>query len=230
MILTPHFVDRYDAGRRLGAALRKYATDRPLIVLGLPRGGVPVASCVAEALNAPLDIFVVRKLGVPGHEELALGAIASGGARLLNGDVIGQLGVSPLAIESVVAQEERELHRRETTYRGTRHFPVLAGETVIVVDDGAATGASMRVAIIALRQLGPRAIVAALPLASRDAVSSLRQVGDECVCLVAPDPFYGVGVWYQDFSDTSDDEVRVLLADARRRWETAAPLHAELET
>jgi len=230
MLPTAHFVDRYDAGRRLGAALRKHATDRPLIVLGLPRGGVPVASCVAEALDAPLDIFVVRKLGVPGHEELALGAIASGGARVLNGDIIGQLGIAPLAIERVVAEEQRELERREATYRGTRHFPVLAGETVIVVDDGAATGASMRVAIIALRQLGPRAIIAALPVASRDSIITLKTVADEVVCLVAPDPFYGVGLWYKDFSETSDVEVRVLLADARRRWETAAPLHAELET
>ena len=227
MFPAPHFVDRYDAGRRLGVALRKYATDRPLIVLGLPRGGVPVASCVAEELKAPLDIFVVRKLGVPGHEELALGAIASGGAQVLNGDVIGQLGVSPLAIERVVAQERLELERREEAYRGARHFPVLAGETIIVVDDGAATGASMRVALIALRQLGPRAIIAALPVASRDALETLEAVADECVCLVTPEPFYGVGLWYGDFSETSDVEVRVLLADARRRWQTAAPLHTQ---
>lgn len=227
MLATAHFVDRYDAGRRLGVALRKHAADRPLIVLGLPRGGVPVASCVAEELDAPLDIFVVRKLGVPGHEELALGAIASGGARVLNDDVIGELGVSPLAIDRVVEQEQRELARREAAYRGARHFPALAGETIIVVDDGAATGASMRVAVIALRQLGPRAIIAAIPVASRDALETLKSVADECVCLIAPEPFYGVGLWYKDFSETSDVEVRVLLADARRRWQTAAPLHTE---
>jgi putative phosphoribosyl transferase len=227
MLPTAHFVDRYDAGRRLGVALRKYAAERPLIVLGLPRGGVPVASCVAEELDAPLDIFVVRKLGVPGHEELALGAIASGGARVLNGDVIGELGVPPSAIDRVVDQEQRELARRESLYRSARHFPVIAGETVIVVDDGAATGASMRVAVIALRQLGPRAIIVAIPVASHDALSTLESVADECICLVAPEPFYGVGLWYEDFSETSDVEVRVLLADARRRWETAAPLHAE---
>jgi len=227
--LSPHFVDRYDAGRRLGVALRQYATDRPLIVLGLPRGGVPVAACVAEELDAPLDIFVVRKLGVPGHEEVAFGAIASGGARVLNGEVIGQLGISPLVIERVVAQEQTELERREAAYRGARRFPVLAGETVIVVDDGAATGASMRVAIIALRQLGPRAIIAALPVASRDSIRALRAVADECVCIVAPEPFYGVGLWYEDFSETPDGDVRVLLADARRRWNVASPIHAGLE-
>lgn len=230
MLVTPHFADRYDAGRRLGVALRKYATDRPLIVLGLPRGGVPVASCVAQEIDAPLDIFVVRKLGVPGHEELALGAIASGGARVLNDDVIGQLGIPPRAIEHVVTQEQRELERREANYRGARHFPVLGGETVIVVDDGAATGASMRVAVIALRQLGPRAIIAALPVASRDALQTLAAVADVCVCLVEPEPFFGVGLWYKDFSETSDAEVRVLLAAARRRWETATPVHAQLET
>ena len=227
MLPAPHFVDRYDAGRRLGVALKKHAADRPRIVLGLPRGGVPVASCVAEALDAPLDIFVVRKLGVPGHEELALGAIASGGARVLNADVIGQLGISPIVIERVVADEARELERRETVYRGARRFPVLAGETVIVVDDGAATGASMRVAVIALRQLGPRAIIAALPVASLDAIETIGAVADECVSIISPDPFYGVGLWYKDFAQTADVEVRVLLADARRRWQTAMPLHTE---
>ena len=226
----PLFVDRYAAGRRLGVALRDHAADRPLIVLGLPRGGVPVASCVAEALKAPLDLFVVRKLGVPGHEELALGAIASGGARVLNGDVIGQLGISSQVIEQVVVEQERELQRRIAAYRGDRRFPVLAGETVIVVDDGAATGASMRVAVTALRQLGPRAIIAALPVASVEAVRWLNGVVDECVCLFALERFYGVGLWYRDFSQVSDAEVRVLLADAQRRWSTAQPIHAELRS
>lgn len=215
---SAHFADRYDAGRRLGIALQPHASDRPLIVLGLPRGGVPVASCVAEALSAPLDICVVRKLGVPGHEEYAFGAIASGGARVMNRDVIERLGISPHTIESVVAQEELELHRRETAYRGARRFPILTAETVIVVDDGAATGASMRAAVVALRELGPRRIIVAVPVASRQAVHLLKAVADDCVCIIEPEPFYGVGMWYRDFSETSDDEVRALLANAARRW------------
>jgi len=230
MFTTTHFTDRYDAGRRLGVALRDHAGDRPLIVLGLPRGGVPVASCVAEALNAPLDIFVVRKLGVPGHEELALGAIASGGVQVFNEDVIGQLGVRPEAIQRVIAAETRELERREADYRGEHAFPVVAGETVIVVDDGAATGASMRAAVVALRQLGPRAIIAAIPVASEAAVRLLESVADECVCVLTPRTFDGVGRWYADFSEVSDAEVRVLLADARRRWRTAGPLHADMRS
>lgn len=226
MSISPHFRDRYDAGNRLGTALQRHAADRPLIVLGLPRGGVPVASRVAEALDAPLDICVVRKLGVPGHEELALGAIASGGARVLNEDIVDELGISADTVEQVVARETRELQRREMAYRGARHFPVLAGETVILVDDGAATGASMRVAVRALRQLGPRSLIVAVPVASRQAVQALRTVADDVVCIIEPEPFYGVGLWYGDFSETSDAEVRVLLADARRRWASAAPLHA----
>lgn len=225
MRATAHFIDRYDAGRRLGIALRKHAGDRPLIVLGLPRGGVPVAARVAEELHAPLDICVVRKLGVPGAEEYAFGAIASGGARVLNDDVIAQLGISPETIERVVAKEELELRRRESAYRGVRAFPVLTGETVIIVDDGSATGASMRVAVAALRHLGPRTIIAALPVASRHAVRMLKTVADDCVCIIEPEPFYGVGLWYEDFSQTSDAEVRALLDDARRRWEADEPMH-----
>lgn len=230
MLTTRHFTDRYDAGRRLGVALRGHAGDRPLIVLGLPRGGVPVASRVAEELNAPLDVFVVRKLGVPGHEELALGAIASGGVQVFNEDVIGELGVAPDTIQRVIAAETRELERREAAYRAEHAFPVVAGETVIVVDDGAATGASMRVAVVALRQLGPRAIIAATPVASREALRLLEAVADECVCVLTPDTFDGVGRWYADFSEVSDVEVRVLLADARRRWRTAGPLAADMRS
>ena len=230
MLATSRFADRYEAGHRLGLALRDHPIDRPLIVLGLPRGGVPVASCVAEELGAPLDVCVVRKLGVPGHEELALGAIVSGGARVLNDDIVEELRISPETIERIVAQEERELRRREELYRGTRTFPALAGETVIVVDDGAATGASMRAAIVALRELGPRAIIAAMPVASRDALKMLSSVADDCACLITPDPFYGVGFWYRDFSQVPDAEVRVLLADAWRRWETSAPLLAEVKS
>lgn len=221
MLNATQFIDRFDAGRRLGLALRKHITDRPLIVLGLPRGGVPVASRVAEELGAPLDIFVVRKLGVPGYEELAFGAIASGGARVLNADIIRDLGIRPETIERVVVAEEFELRRREAAFRGDRLFPVVAAETVIVVDDGAATGASMRVAILALRELGPRAIIAAVPVASVAALELLDAVADDCHCIIAPEPFHGVGFWYQDFSQVPDDEVRDLLADARRRWSTA---------
>jgi putative phosphoribosyl transferase len=208
MIPVAVFRDRYDAGQRLGTELRSFANDRPLIVLGLPRGGVPVAGRIADALQAPLDVFVVRKLGVPGHEEVAMGAIASGGTQVLNRDVIQHFDVSQRAIDRVIAAERRELERRETAYRDGRRLPVLVGETVIVVDDGAATGASMRVAVHALRQLGARKIVAAVPVASSDAVETLDAEADACVALVTPEPFYGVGAWYGDFSETTDAEVR----------------------
>ena len=225
MFPGPHFVDRYDAGRRLGEMLREHVTDRPLIVLGLPRGGVPVAARVAEALDAPLDIFVVRKLGVPNHEELAMGAIASGGAEVLNSDVIRAMGIPGGAIEQVVAAERLELNRREIAYREGRAFPTLTGETVVVVDDGAATGASMRVAVLALRQLGARSIIAAVPVASRDAIELLDAAADETMCVIAPEPFYAVGAWYQEFAESTDGEVRMLLAEARRRWNAAPSTH-----
>jgi predicted phosphoribosyltransferase len=225
VLATAHFVDRYDAGRRLGVALHRYATARPPIVLGLPRGGVPVAACVAEALEAPLDVFIVRKLGVPGYEELALGAIASGPVRVLNDDVIDELNIPDEVVERVVAAEIRQLERREHVYRGDDPFPPIAGETVIVVDDGAATGASMRAAVLALRELEPTAIIVALPVASRDAVRLLRRVADDCTCIIAPEPFYGVGRWYGDFTQVSDEKVRILLAAARRRWAGANPAY-----
>jgi predicted phosphoribosyltransferase len=217
MIRPAQFVDRYDAGRRLGTALSTHALGRPLIVLGLPRGGVPVAARVAEALDAPLDTMVVRKLGVPGYEEVALGAIASGGAQVLNRDIIEVLKIPPHVIDRVAAREQRELQRRESAYRAGQPFPDLTDSVVVVVDDGAATGASMRVAIAALRKLGPRSVVAAVPVASRDAYKVIASVADSCECLVTPEPFYGVGLWYQGFSETSDAEVRELLAEARRR-------------
>lgn len=224
MFGTPHFLDRDQAGRRLGEALSRQPIEGPVIVLALPRGGVPVAARVAEELRAPLDILVVRKLGVPRHEELAMGAIASGGGYVLNHDVIRQLGITTEQIEHVVALEQEELRRREAEYRGRKPFPDVAGHTVILVDDGAATGASMRVAVEALRQLGPRAIIAAVPVASREAAEMLDNVADRCTCIIEPDPFYGVGVWYGDFSEVSDGEVRLLLGDAGRRWEKAAPI------
>lgn len=212
------FIDRYDAGQRLGLELTRHTVDRPLLVLGLPRGGVPVAARVAAELNAPLDVFIVRKLGVPGHEELAFGAIASGGAGVLNRGIINDLGIRSETIERVTAREKVELERRETAYRGHQPFPVIVGETIVVVDDGAATGASIRAAIVALRDLGPRSIIAAIPVASREAIGLIEAVADHCYCLFAPEPFLGVGYWYEDFSETPDAEVRILLSEARRRW------------
>ncbi|MGH9886845.1 MAG: phosphoribosyltransferase, partial [bacterium] len=183
-------------------------------------GGVPVAARVAEALDAPLDAFVVRKLGVPGHEELAMRAIASGGTEVLNRQVIAGLGIPQDAIDRVVAAERLELDRRERLYRDGRPLPLLVGETVILVDDGAATGASMRVAVHALRQLGARRIIAAVPVATVEAITMLDAEADECVSLMVPEPFVGVGAWYRDFSETTDGEVRVLLTEARRRGQT----------
>ena len=226
MLPSAHFTDRFDAGRRLGVALETHLTgDGPRIVLGLPRGGIPVAARVAEELDAPLDVFMVRKLGVPGHEELGMGAIASGGARVLNSDVIADADVYASDIAHVEVLERRELARREREYRGMLPFPSLAGRTVVVVDDGAATGASMEVALRALRALGPRYIIAAVPVASRQAVARLREVADDVVCLIAPEPFFGVGLWYGDFEQVSDAEVRLLMADARRRWSAGAREH-----
>lgn len=207
------FRDREEAGAELARRLRRYAGRADVIVLGLPRGGVPVAAQVARALGALLDVFVVRKLGVPGHRELAMGAIASGGTRVLNHDVIGMLGISERAINAVAAEETAELERREREYRGARPFPDVHGATVILVDDGVATGSSMLAAIGALRRLEPAAIVAAAPVMSRQARASLVRAADACECVSEPEPFFGVGSWYEDFSQTSDDEVRALLEE-----------------
>jgi predicted phosphoribosyltransferase len=214
---VPRFADRDQAGRRLGMALRQYDGDPNAIVLALPRGGVPVGARVAEALHAPLDVCVVRKLGVPGYEELALGAVASGGACVRNTELIAQLGYPSDVVDEIIAREKAEVRRRESLYREQRPFPDLTGRTVIVVDDGAATGASMRVAVMALRQLRPQRIVVALPVASRDAVELLSSAADDCVCLFEPEPFYGVGAWYRDFSQLSDREVREWLAASEQR-------------
>jgi len=216
----PFFTDRYDAGQRLGSALSRTPMTQPVIVLGLPRGGVPVAARVAHALNAPLDVFVVRKLGVPGHEELGFGAVASGGARVLNTDMIRRLGLSSASIEGVVAPESAEVHRRELAFRDNRELPNLRGANVILVDDGAATGASMRAAVVAVRQLGASEIIVALPVASREAASMLAASADRCLCLFEPEPFYGVGLWYQGFSQTSDEEVRAALAEVQESAHT----------
>ena len=218
--MSRFFRDRIDAGQQLARKLAKYA-DRPeVIVLALPRGGVPVGYEVARALHAPLDVFVVRKLGVPGHEELAMGAIASGGVRVLNDDVVGALGISADTVNAVAARESRELERREHAYRDGRAPPVVAGRTVILVDDGIATGATMSAAIEALRHLQAGRIVVAVPTAALASVDAMREKVDEVVALMAPADFFGVGQWYANFSQTSDQEVCDLLAAQRSR---AAP-------
>ncbi|HKG25344.1 MAG TPA: erythromycin esterase family protein [Thermomicrobiales bacterium] len=213
---TP-FRDRRDAGRLLAEKLGSYANRPDLIVLGLPRGGVPVAYEVAQALNAPLDVFLVRKLGVPGHEELAMGAIATGGIRVLNRDVTESWRIPEAAIAAVEAAERRELARRERLYRGTRPPPDVRDKVVILVDDGLATGSTMRAAAEALRRMGPKRIVAAVPVAAAATCEALQDVVDEVVCGITPDVFYAVGLWYEDFSPTTDEEVRELLRRAEER-------------
>jgi putative phosphoribosyl transferase len=205
------FRNRTEAGQLLARKLRRYA-DRPdIIVLALPRGGVPVAYEVAKALRAPLDVFLVRKLGVPGQEELAMGAIATGGIRVLNEDVVRELKIPPRVIDSVAAKEAQELERRERLYRGERPAPDVNGRTVILVDDGLATGSSMRAAVAALRQKNPRRIVVAVPIAAAATCRELESEVDEIVCYETPEPFYSVGLWYEDFSQTTDEEIRQLL-------------------
>ncbi|WFU58412.1 erythromycin esterase family protein [Bradyrhizobium pachyrhizi] len=206
------FLDRRDAGRRLAEKLGGYSRRPDVLVLALPRGGVPVAYEVARALNAPLDVFVVRKLGVPGHEELAMGAVATGGVRVLNNKIVEALGIPTPIIDAVAARERLELARRERLYRGSRPQPDVRGRTVILVDDGLATGATMYAAIEGLRQQGPARIVVAVPTASRDACEEMKKRADEVICAITPEPFQAVGRWYQEFSQTTDDEVRELLA------------------
>ena len=209
------FRDRRDAGRRLAARLAKYENRPDVVVLALPRGGVPVGYEVARALGVPLEVFVVRKLGLPWNEELAMGAIASGGVRVLDQDVLRIARVPEASLRQVIATEERELARRERLYRGDRPFPDLRGKTVILVDDGLATGSTMRAAVEALRQEGPARIVVAVPVSSPETCDAFRDVADEVVCAETPEPFRGVGMWYDDFSQTTDDEVGELLERAR---------------
>jgi predicted phosphoribosyltransferase len=211
------FSNRAEAGQLLAEKLGKYAGRDDVIVLGLPRGGVPVAYEVARRLGVPLDVFIVRKLGVPGFEELALGAIASGGVRVLNEDVVRALPKANELIESVTTRELAELGRREQIYRDGRPAPDIGGRTVILVDDGLATGATMRAAVAALRQLGAAKIVVAVPVGAADTCREIEQEVDETVCAMAPEWFQAVGQFYEDFSQTSDDEVRELLARAARR-------------
>jgi putative phosphoribosyl transferase len=206
------FRDRAEAGRALAHALSRYAGRDDVVVLALPRGGVPVGYEVAKELGAPLDVFLVRKLGVPGHEELAMGAIATGGVLVLDERVLRWLGINEDQIQKTLARELDELRRREATYRDGRPLPDLKGKTVILVDDGLATGASMQAAAGAVRRHEPARIVVAVPVASRATCDRFRDEVDEVVCAVTPEPFYAVGNWYEDFSQTSDDEVRELLA------------------
>jgi putative phosphoribosyl transferase len=209
-----YFRDRIDAGRQLAAKLGAYANRPDVLVLGLPRGGVPVAYEVARALSAPLDVFLVRKLGVPGHEELAMGAVATGGVRVLNRDAVEGLRIPDHVIDAVAAQEQQELERRERAYRDARPAPDVRGKTVLLVDDGLATGSTMYAAAAALRRLGPERIVVGVPVSSPETCEAFRDAVDEIVCAITPEPLYGVGLWYQDFSQTTDDEVRDLLARA----------------
>src|SRR5881394_3131982 len=210
------FPDRIEAGRLLAEKLEKYANRDDVIVLGLPRGGVPVANEVAKRLHAPLDVFIVRKLGVPGFEELAAGAIASGGVRVLNEDVVRAIPHADQAIEAVTARETTELQRREQIYREGRPAPELHDRIVILVDDGLATGATMRAAVKALRQRGAAKIVVAVPLGPPDTCHEIEEQADETVCLSMPEFFQAVGQYYEDFSQTTDEDVRELLSSAAR--------------
>jgi predicted phosphoribosyltransferase len=216
------FRDRTDAGRQLATRLTPYASRAGVVVLGLPRGGVPVAAEVAAHLGAPLDVFVVRKLGVPGHEELAMGAIASGGARVLNDNVVAGLGIPASMVEMVTRQEQAELERRERLYRGDRGPVSVRERIVILVDDGLATGASMRAAVTALRAREPAYLVVAVPVGAPETCAAFAAIADEVVCAVMPPRLVAVGLWYDDFGQTTDEEVRDLLDRAAARLRHAA--------
>ena len=212
--MITRYHDRGEAGRVLAEQLGEYANRPDVLVLALPRGGVPVAYEVAKVLNVPLDLFLVRKLGVPGQEELAMGAIATGGVQVLNSEVIEALRIPEYIISDVVSDERQELERREQRYRGTRPPPDVRGRAVILIDDGLATGSTMRAAVRALRQQGPERIVVAVPTAARETCEGFRDEVDDIVCAITPEPFYAVGLWYEDFSQTTDDQVRSLLLEA----------------
>jgi putative phosphoribosyl transferase len=222
MALEQPFRNRFDAGRVLASLLGKHARRPDVLVLALPRGGVPVGFEVAQALEAPLDVFVVRKLGVPGFEELAMGAIASGGVRVENASVLQSLGISKQIVNQVAERELNEVRRRERQYRGDQPPPPVEGRTVILVDDGLATGATMAVAAAALRRLKPARIVIAVPVAAPETCEQFRQIVDEIICAYTPEDFSAVGRWYEDFSQVSDEEVRDLLQRSR---EAHAPSH-----
>ena len=217
------FRDRAHAGRALADRLRQYARRENVLVLALPRGGVPVAYEVAAALDAPLDIFLVRKIGLPGHEEFAIGAIATGGVRVLNEEVLESIGLGERELEVLTQRERAELERRERAYRGDRPPPDVAGKVVILVDDGLATGSTMRAAVEALRLEEPSQIIVAVPTAAAETCEELGELVDDVVCASTPEPFLAVGLWYDDFSQTTDDEVRELLAARRSAGAGGAP-------
>jgi predicted phosphoribosyltransferase len=220
--MVARYRNRTEAGRRLAAELGEYTNRPDVVVLALPRGGVPVAYQVARVLSAPLDVFIVRKLGLPTHPELAMGAIASGGIRLIDEAAVRRFEVTDAQIAAVATAEERELERRERLYRSGRQLPDVAGKTVILVDDGLATGATMAAAAAAIRALEPAKLVVAVPVASPETCDAFRDITDDIVCAQTPEPFYAVGLWYEDFSQTSDEEVQELLERAAR--EITAPV------
>ena len=220
--MTTQFKNRTEAGQALATRLTSFANRTDLLVLALPRGGVPVAAEVAKKLNAPLDVFVVRKLGLPGHPELAMGAIATGGVRVFNGDVINSLRIPDEVVNAVTAEEYEELLRRERVYRDDLPPPEVEGKTVIIVDDGIATGSTMIAAVAALRQLGAGRIVVAAPVIARSTFYLIHNAADEVAAVIAPEEFYGVGQWYEDFSQTTDEEVRALLAETNNRIQAVA--------
>ena len=213
-----YFRDRIEAGHMLAQRLQAYRNGSDVLVLGLPRGGVPVAYEAARELNVPLDVFIVRKLGVPGHEELAMGAIATGGVRVLHQAVIRELGIPQETIDRVTESEAKELERRQHLYRSDKPLPAVQGRVVIIIDDGLATGSTMKAAVAALRQQHPKRLVVAVPTAPAETCQDLRQMADEVVCAVTPEPFYAVGGSYVDFRQTTDEEVRDLIK--RAAWET----------
>jgi putative phosphoribosyl transferase len=222
-VVTP-FRNRQDAGRRLAARLQHYAGRPDVVVLGLSRGGIPVAFEVAFALNVPLDVAVVRKLGVPGQEELAMGAIASGGARVMNDELLSQWSIPAIDVDRIEAQERQELERRERLYRGDRAPIPLEDQTVLLVDDGLATGSTMRAAALSARAAGAKRVIAAVPVAAPDVCARLIPDVDASVCLMEPNPFWAVGIWFEDFRATTDDEVRELLREAGERPHASPPL------
>ncbi len=212
------YKNRRGAGKELASSLTEYARQDDVIIVALPRGGVPVAYEIADILNVPLDVLLVRKLGVPGHEEFAMGAIAWGNVQIINQDTVQQLGISKEAIQQVIDKETQDLHRRNRLYRNDQPLPQIKGNRVIVVDDGLATGATMKAAISALRQLGANEIVVAVPVASPSTCRELGKIANKVICLRTPEPFYGVGQWYQDFSQTTDQEVENLLSHAKHKF------------
>lgn len=214
--MVKQFHDRNDAGRELANKLIAYTNKPNVLVLGLPRGGVPVAFAVAEKLHAPLDIFIVRKLGVPDYEELAMGALAQGNITIFNQEIVNSMRISQSAINAVIAKEAEELARRNQEYRQNKPFPEITGKIIILIDDGLATGATMRAAITAIKKMHPEKLIVAIPVAAADSYKAIKELVDEIICLEIPEPFYAVGSWYVDFSQTTDGEVIALLKQANK--------------